>query len=895
MDRHAAEMPHENMPRGNSDSNRISLKTRHQLRQLLLAATVSGALIAAPRMAKADTESGAQTAPITITENDANVTTNPGFSDILTSNGTALSITGTGAIVYNDATNNSQLTGFGTGYSGLNISSTGDSANAGSVTVNTGGDISGYHGINAYNSGSGTINITTTGTVTGTNGDGIEATGTALNTGVTINANNVSGGLNGILATNNSSGVTSVNATGTVTGGTGNGISATGYGTNLSVTANNASGLYGIDADNESSGSGTTTITANGNVTGTGTGNFNSAIYAYNDYSSGTVTVNADNAAATITGNIGIEVANAGSDSATSITTDGIVEGSKEGILERAFYGNTGVTTITIDSTSTVRNTSLSSTSSAIQTGAVAGPGGVTTIQNNGLVLGTVTLSNYGNTFNNTNIWNMAGGISNFGTGTNILNNSGYFLGANTAGTFSSTTVNNIGTVDNTGAIIMQNMDSHIGGSTAYAGDITTFANGGSGVYQSNGGSLYIDTDFLTGTSDKLVVDNVALTGAPTKVYVNVVGNNGAATTGEGIEVVQVNGTTSAPGAFVLGAPVNAGLYSYDLSQGQTDTLSWFLQETDNASQITAATAELPILGSRTALATLSNVNDRQRDVNVLSDNANTQKGVWARTFGQNDKFDANDSNGFGYNTNLWGAQAGIDLMASGDKAGNRKYAGLYVGYASSSGDALQQGTKVGSLDLNATTLGAYYTKYSSKGWYLDGVAQYSWLNGIKATTATDEVNPSGSSYALSLEAGQQFERQSNIIREVQAQLIDQYTNINDATLSDATQLHLSGLNAVTGRFGVRLYGNPDGGKNFLPWARANLYHTFTGDSQISSLGDTIDTPIGGTSGELELGFTDGSANSGGWSIYGSAGYLFDISDAKYSGWEGTVGLRKGL
>jgi len=910
MTRHAAGKHLKNTQRANSDSPRISLKTRHQLRQLLLAATVSGALIAAPRMAKtADhTLMGAQTTPETITDNDANVTTDPGFSVTLTSNGMALSITGNGAIVYNDA-NSSPLTGFGVGYSGLSISSTADSTNAGSVTVSTGGDIAGFHGISATNLGTGAMSITTTGTVTGTGSDGINAvngTGSIHPTDLTIHANNASGagGGNGILATNHGTGATNVTVTGTAsaTGG-GSGISVSHYGANtgLTVTANNASGAFGITASNfaGSGSTGTTTITAHGNVTGTGTGNFNSAIYAYNDYSSGTVTVNTDNPAATITGNIGIEVANAGVSSATNITTDGIVEGSKEGILERAYYGNTGAATITIDGTSTVRNTSLSSADSAIQTGTVGGSGGATTIQNNGTVLGTATLSNYGNTFNNTNIWNMAGGISDFGTGTNILNNSGYFLGANTAGG-ASTTINDIGTVNNTGSIIMQNMDSHIGGGTAYANDVTTFANGGAGNFVSNGGSLYIDTDLVNGTSDKLVVDNVTLPegNLPTKIYVQPVGNNGVATIGDGIEVVQVLGGESDAGAFILGGSVHAGLYSYSLSQGAAETEdanNWYLQSNDIVNHDASAAAELPILGSRTALATLSNLDDRQRDTKVLSDDPHSLKGVWGRVFGENNKFESNQSSGFGYDTNLWGAQAGIDLLAGGDDAGNRNYAGLYVSYASSSGDALQDGAKVGRLDLDATTLGAYYTKYSAKGWYLDGVAQYSWLNGINAETATDDVHTGGSSYALSLEAGQQFHRKSKIVREVQAQLIDQYTSVDDVTLSDDTQFNLSDLNSVTGRFGVRLYGNPKAGKKFLPWARANLYHTFTGDSQISSLGDSIDTPIGGTSGEVQLGFTDGSANSGGWSIYGSAGYLFDISGAKYSGWEGTLGLRKGL
>jgi outer membrane autotransporter protein len=306
------------------------------------------------------------------------------------------------------------------------------------------------------------------------------------------------------------------------------------------------------------------------------------------------------------------------------------------------------------------------------------------------------------------------------------------------------------------------------------------------------------------------------------------------------------------------------------------------------------ATGVLPILGSRTALSTLSNLHDRQRDENALSNDDETRKGVWGRVFGQSNDYNSNDANDFGFNSRVWGVQAGLDLMASGDNLGNRKYAGLYVAYASASGDARQFDNKVANLDLNATTIGAYYTKYSADNWYLDLVAQYSSLGGIHAKTGTDNISPGGKSYALSLEAGKQFHPDSRIVREVQAQLIDQYTDLDSVTLNDGTHINVSGVNAVTGRFGLRLYGNPKGGKSFLPWFRANIWHTFSGDSTISSLGSSIDTPIGGTSGELELGFTKGNAQSGGWGFYGSAGYLFDIAGAEYSGWKGTLGLRKG-
>src|SRR5690606_11878317 len=157
----------------------------------------------------------------------------------------------------------------------------------------------------------------------------------------------------------------------------------------------------------------------------------------------------------------------------------------------------------------------------------------------------------------------------------------------------------------------------------------------------------------------------------------------------------------------------------------------WFLRSEEVRDE-TPTVNTLSILGSRVGLASLSNLHDRERDVKVLSSAQTARKGVWGRIFGQNNKFQSTDSERSGFDSTLWGAQAGIDLYAKQKENGQRKYAGLYVAYATSSGDALRGGDKIADMDLDATTIGAYYTKYHQSGWYLDLVGQYSWLNGIK-------------------------------------------------------------------------------------------------------------------------------------------------------------------
>jgi len=282
------------------------------------------------------------------------------------------------------------------------------------------------------------------------------------------------------------------------------------------------------------------------------------------------------------------------------------------------------------------------------------------------------------------------------------------------------------------------------------------------------------------------------------------------------------------------------------------------------------------------------------RNTTLHPEQTPAMKGVWARLLGQNLKFQSHDGAGSGFDGNMWGLQAGLDFYAKTKDDGSRQYAGVYLANASSSGDVLSNAGRIGSLDLDATSLGLYFTNYSSEGWYLDGIAQYSWLRNIKARTGSETINPDGSSYTLSLEAGRQLYRDRSVILEPQAQLIYSHNSLDDVTLSDDSVIHIANLNAVTARFGARVFPNPNRGKKLLPWAKANIWHTFTDNSTISSSGVELQTPINGTVGELAAGFSTRPGNDGhGWSFNASLGYLFNLGGADYSGLEGSLGIRK--
>lgn len=130
-------------------------------------------------------------------------------------------------------------------------------------------------GIDANNNGTGALSIETSGSVTGLNFGGIDATNaaSATNLSITVNAGSViTGNSKGIDADNNGTGALSIVTSGSVTGLINDGIEATNAAsaTNLSITVNAGSvvtgNLDGIDADNN--GTGTSMITINGTVSG---------------------------------------------------------------------------------------------------------------------------------------------------------------------------------------------------------------------------------------------------------------------------------------------------------------------------------------------------------------------------------------------------------------------------------------------------------------------------------------------------------------------------------------------------------------------------------------------------------------------------------------------------
>lgn len=578
-------------------------------------------------------------------------------------------------------------------------------------------------GIYAENNGTGRLLLTSSGRVEG----GVVAL--SYGTDLSMDLVEVSGG---IVGSNHGSGALSLTTHGTVSNDQGVAILVMNHGTDLILDVANVSGHdFGIYTFNFSSG--IQSISATGWVTGQMAG-----IYANNASSAGemSITVTGTVVGADSRDGVGIAASNYGV-SGTRMMIAGTVEGGLAGIVAETHGSLTSII-----NAGTVRNLSNFSNDLAIQI--FSGP---SLIENRGLVMGSLLLGDQGNRFTNTatGIWNTAGATNDFGaTGAdNIVHNLGTIIAANgSPGDVAQTTrFNNIGLFQNSGVLTMAN---------GRAGDTSIVA----GTYESDGGSLVIDTVLGDSTSrtDTLVTDRVSQGGrGPTRIYVNDGGGFGALTTGNGIPMVQVIGGAeeSAVGAFVLGAQVKAGVYEYSLFQhgvGGPDG-NWYLRSTIiNPETVPNYRAEVPVymtsmsLASRFGLAMLGSCDDRSGAYGesriIDCGGAPSDQLMWGRVFGvagdvgfggagRAERIRAFESHGPSYEYDLSGFQVGVNVYRSVDENGSHSTAGLYVGAGQASGTVDRTGGgRAGTVDMDGYSLGAYWTYKHEGGWYIDVVGQ---------------------------------------------------------------------------------------------------------------------------------------------------------------------------
>ncbi len=420
-------------------------------------------------------------------------------------------------------------------------------------------------GIYAFNDAGLALSISTSGIVTSNNAIGISGYNTKYSTDLTVTAQAaVTGGTNGIATFNYGSGVTTITTTAAVTGTNTAGISSIsidGASTTIAAMEPVTGGQVGVGA--LSFGSGPVSITTTGIVVGTDY----AGIYA-STYPSG-LTIDAQaNVSSEVTGIF------ARSYDSLSITTAGVVQGDTGyGVYSYTGIGN--LASITLNSPTIVSApTSGRAISNNYSDSAI-------TVNTGASVLGSIILGDGSDdltfaggdfsgvtTFDGGDDADVADGFidtltfagsSGMLIAADVINWESIVVEAGSTVTFDG--IENLITPSLSNAGEVNTQDGAVGDSLTLSGDF------------SGGGTLSLDTvaDDGSGGSDIFIIQGDA--SGTTTINIANTGGAGGQTTGDGILVVQVDGTSPADGFSM--APFIVGEFEYSLVQVGSN---WYLQ-----------------------------------------------------------------------------------------------------------------------------------------------------------------------------------------------------------------------------------------------------------------------------------------------------------------------------
>ncbi|WP_323087926.1 autotransporter outer membrane beta-barrel domain-containing protein [Klebsiella variicola] len=700
--------------------------------------------------------SGRGTSGIDLAGSSLNVSTGPGFG-IDTTEANAIKLTNSGGELILKDENQSQIIGGDNGITAIN-----DNSATNMMVTSTGHVNGGSNAVSIQNSGSGATVITTTGTINSGN-VGINAVNGSHTTGLTIITDSEFGvGKDAINATNNGTGATAITTTGTINSGnvginTVNGSHTTG----LTISTDSTFGV-GVDAINATNnGTGGSIVSTSGNISSGRHG-----IYANNDTTATDITINSSSNIGV--GGDGINTTNNGT-GMTEITISGTVSG------EHGIYAVNGgnATDMTIDVSGDVSSWATgiyaenngAGKTSIINTGEIGAPsygnaittkGRSNTITNAGRIIGKVQLGNEGNTFTNANAgtWDMSGDMSDFGTGSNSLVNSGILITAN--GSFSdgvqTTTLSNVGTLTNSGSLTMAN---------ERAGDTTVI----DGNYIGKGGTLTFDTVLGddNAVTDKLIINGN--TSGISSVLVNNIGGNGAQTL-NGIEIISVNGESD--GVFTQDGRIAAGAYDYSLVRGKgINSNNWYLsswQDQGDTAQVlrpeSGAYATNLALSNNLFTTRLHDLIGKTQYTDVMTGEKSATS-MWVRNEGGHNR--SRDSSGqLKTQANRYVLQIGGDIAQWSSNGDDLYHLGLMAGYANSKSKTVSSinGYRADG-SVNGYSTGVYGTwnanNVDKTGAYLGTWVQYNWFKNRVSGEGINSEAYDSQGFTASAESGYTF------------------------------------------------------------------------------------------------------------------------------------------
>jgi len=508
--------------------------------------------------------------------------------------------------------------------------------------------------------------------------------------------------------------------------------------------------------------------------------------------------------------------------------------------------------------------------------------------------------------------------LGGYGSVLGSVNNNGTIAAANALAQFAPGAAGTLqigGDLNNAGII-------NLAAASGQTGNVLNVA----GNYTGTNGQVVLNTVLNQGgsatQSDRLVVGGNA--SGSTTLRLNRSGS-GAATTGDGIQLVQVNGT-SAANSFHLATPIQAGAYQYLLYQGgAADAGGWYLRSdfepaatagttagtpagvgtgtstsgiTSNAASRAAAQiayrpavagyAVTPLLVTDYGFTMLGRLQERVGDLSsVEAANPSTSKnGVWGRIGGQNLDADAGDR--FSADERTFFAQFGKDWTLARGANGGSTHAGATLSFGSTSasfadsarGLTGQLSDATGTVETQAQSVGGYWTKYLPDGTYFDGVGQLTHYQNQYGDVFGGSGRQNGFGAGVSGEAGKPFSLGvGGIAIEPQAQLLYQYVHLNHFD-DGISEIGSNTTNALRGRLGFRLFranlDNDAKNSTLTPYLTADVLHDFFSPGQTSVGGATLQNELGKTWYDVGVGVTGSFGKSS--EVYANVTYAHSIS-----------------
>ncbi|MBM0105007.1 autotransporter-associated beta strand repeat-containing protein [Steroidobacter sp. S1-65] len=397
----------------------------------------------------------------------------------------------------------------------------------------------------------------------------------------------------------------------------------------------------------------------------------------------------------------------------------------------------------------------------------------------------------------------------------------------------------------------------------------------------SGGGTVRVNTVLGNETSDtgRLVIQgNVSGTST---VLVNRWSGDGAMTQGDGIEVIQVDGTSSAD-SFQLGQAVQAGAYEYLLYQGgSSDANDWYLRSElidpsnppdDGEEPPTPAfRAGVPgyVLGHQANLeygfTALGNLRGRVGDQGRMIEGQARERtsDAWMRVYA--DELDVGGTRFEAQDLQMTTVQFGTDIYASGSGDASTHF-GLMASVGESRATLLDRAraiaglsTLAGDMETDAKGVGMYWTHYAANGAYIDLSAQaLHYTNRYRDQTLTD-ADQSGWGGTVAAEIGDTYALgATGWLLEPGAQVAYQRLEL-DAFHDGVSGVDGADDDGVRARADLRLLRAPSdwlGMSNASPYIGLGVQHDFRRASAVTIGGTTLNDEIPDTTGDVSVGFT---------------------------------------